>query len=68
MAKKPGKKEFEFTVNAAKDVAYLRFPRTEGVKTARNIRMYELLPGYKGPDIIFDLDERGSVLGIEVLL
>jgi uncharacterized protein YuzE len=30
--------------------------------------MYELLPGYNGPDIIFDLDERGSVLGIEVLL
>ena len=69
MRKKPNKKQgFKFTVTRSQDTAYLRFPGTSGIKTAKNIRMYQLLPGYKGADIIFDFDENDSVVGIEVLL
>jgi len=69
MRKKPNRTEgFRFTVTRSQDAAYLHFPGSEGMKAVKNIRMYELLPGYKGVDIIFDIDENGSIFGIEVLL
>ena len=68
MRKKARDKRFKLSVTSAQDTAYLRFPGSEGKKTAKNIRMFQLLPGYKGPDIIFDFDETGAVFGIEVLL
>ncbi len=51
------------------DVAYLRLPTHPGspCRIARNVRLVDLIGPYQGPDIVFDFDERGVLVGIELL-
>lgn len=52
------------------DVAYLRLPSYLGVeacKMSRSVRLREVLGNYEGPDVVFDFDMRGVLVGIEVL-
>jgi len=66
------KNEKKITAKVSKcgSAAYVAVPQDkEGVrKVSKNIRLYELLPGYQGPDVIMDFDETGQLLGVEVLL
>ena len=34
---------------------------------AKSLRLHEVLGSYEGPDVIFDFDENGVMIGIEVL-
>lgn len=49
--------------------AYLYFPNhpTSAGCVVQNIRLGGLVADYKGPDIAFDLDASGSIIGIEIL-
>jgi Protein of unknown function (DUF2283) len=49
--------------------AYLYLPNhpTSAGCVARSVRLAGLMPDYKGPDIVFDLDASGTVIGIELL-
>ena len=63
--------KFVLTVNDEHDVAYLRLPRRDekkDKKTAKTVRLFELLDGYTGADVVFDLDDEGELLGIEILI
>ena len=69
MGKKADEK-LQVKVNAKGDIAYLSVPQSQKGprKVVRNLRIHELIAGYKGPDVIFDLDAEGRLLGLEVLL
>ena len=53
-------------------VAYVSLPahprsdRSAGC-VAKTVRLIELMPEHKGADIIMDFDDRGEIIGIEVL-
>jgi len=51
------------------DVAYLRLPTHPGVtcKMSKSVRLVDLVGRYDGPDIVFDFDEQGVLVGIELL-
>jgi uncharacterized protein YuzE len=54
----------------AADVAYLRLPshsEDESCKMSKSIRLHEILGVYQGPEVILDFDQRGVLVGIEVL-
>lgn len=42
--------------------------QNEDRKVVRNVRVYDLLSGYVGPDVILDFDKHGKLIGIEILL
>jgi len=53
------------------DVAYLALPEhpgrgTYGV-TCKQVRLLELIPGYRGPDIYLDFNNADVLIGIEIL-
>lgn len=53
------------------DVAYLYLPghpgeRKENIIKAQ-IRLYDIIKNYKGPDIYLDIDQKDNVIGIEIL-
>jgi uncharacterized protein YuzE len=63
------KQKIEFTVSPSGEVAYLQLPIAKGCvrKVAKNLRLHDLINGYCGPDIIFDFDRNGRLIGIEIL-
>lgn len=58
------------SVGRSGNVAYVKLPSPSFTerKVSKNIRLHDLIPGVKGPDIIFDLDKDDHVIGIEILL
>ena len=66
----PKSKKITFSLSPSGEVAYLKLPisANDERKVARNIRIHELISGFKGPDVIFDFDKEGRLLGIEILL
>lgn len=52
------------------DVAYLRLPGHPGTGSVgavkKTIRLHDLM-AYSGPDIYFDFDELGHLIGAEIL-
>jgi len=48
------------------DVAYLRLIADKPSGPLRTVRLTEML-SYKGPDVVFDLDEHGRLVGIEIV-
>lgn len=53
------------------DVAYLYLPGHPGEKKENivksQIRLYDIIQSYKGPDIYLDIDHEDNVIGIEIL-
>ncbi len=50
------------------DVAYVHLPNfNEKGKIKKQIHLHELIQNYKGADVIFDISEDGTVIGIEIL-
>jgi Protein of unknown function (DUF2283) len=52
------------------DVAYLRLPSHPGSfpgKTLKSVRLVDVLGPYTGPDILFDFDLQGVLVGIEIV-
>ena len=53
------------------DVAYLYLPDHPGNGVSnvvkKNLRLGNLIDGYKGPDVILDFDQNGKLIGIEIL-
>jgi len=49
--------------------AYLYLPNhpASPACVAGIVRLSSLMPDYKGPDIVFDLDAAGTIIGIEIL-
>lgn len=61
---------FEFKVSEDDDrVAYLRLPTHfgEATRMSKSIRLFDLIGGYDGPDVVLDFDEHGTLVGIEVV-
>ena len=52
------------------DVAYLRLPSHPGgeVRVSRSVRLVDLIGPYQGPDLAFDFDQDGLLIGIEILV
>lgn len=60
---------FELRVAEDGETAYLRlptFPASGKCQVSRSVRLIELMPDYKGPDIVLDFSE-GVLIGIEIL-
>ncbi len=51
------------------DVAYLRLPTHAGglSKLSRSVRLIDLMGKYEGPEVVLDFDEKGVLVGIEIL-
>ena len=52
------------------DVAYLRVPthpRTVPCRMSKSLRLVEVLGQYEGPDVVLDFDDKGVLVGIEIL-
>ncbi len=53
------------------EVAYLYLPDHPGAGTfnivEKQIRLYDIIANYKGPDIYLDFDASGKVIGIEIV-
>lgn len=53
------------------DVAYLLLPGHPGTGfasvVAKQIRISDVISEYRGPDIYFDFDDKGELIGIEIL-
>ena len=53
------------------DVAYLRFSEHPGVSPGvvkQSIPLRNLIENYEGPALIFDFDENGILIGVEILV
>ena len=66
----PKSESIAFTLSPSGEVAYLKLPLPPSGerKVAKNIRLHEIIAGFKGPDVIFDFDKDDRLLGIEILL
>lgn len=52
------------------EVAYLSFNKKKSNKTGsvnKNVYIKDVMPNYKGPDLYFDFDRDGFLVGIEIL-
>jgi hypothetical protein len=65
-----GKIEFEIS-SAESSTAYISLPDHpgEGVSGAskKQVRLLDIYPNYKGPDIYFDFNGKDELIGIEIL-
>ena len=60
-----GKFELEIT---GKTTAYLRLPtHPEQLRSARSVPLVQVMGAYKGPYVVFDFDESGTLVGIEIV-
>jgi len=60
-----GKFELEIT---GPTTAYLKLPTHPGVlKGARTVSLVDLIGAYQGPYVVFDFDQQGVLVGIEVV-
>jgi hypothetical protein len=52
------------------DVGYVSLPDHPGSKAGvvrKSVQLRDFLPDYEGPDLVFDFDEAGKLIGIEIL-
>ena len=52
------------------DVGYVSLPAHPGSKPGvvrKSVQLRDFLPNYEGPDLVFDFDEGGKLIGIEIL-
>lgn len=52
------------------EIAYLKlptYPKKEQLKVSKSIRLFDLMGKYEGPDVVFDFDPDGVLVGIEVI-
>lgn len=52
------------------EIAYLQlptYPRDNQMRTSKSVRLHELLGAYEGPDVVFDFDQEGILVGIEII-
>ena len=60
-----GKFELEIT---GKTTAYLRLPTCpEQLRSARSVPLADVMGAYKGPYVVFDFDQSGTLVGIEIV-
>jgi hypothetical protein len=59
----------KFEMKRMDEVGYLRLPDHKGGHgtVARTVRLSELMPEAKGPDVYLDFDAEGTLIGIEIL-
>lgn len=59
--------KFELEVTG-KTTAYLRLPSHPGkLRTARSVPLVQVMGPYNGPYVVFDFDEAGILVGIEIV-
>lgn len=59
--------KFELEVTG-KTSAYLRLPTHPGrLRSARSVPLVQVMGPYNGPYVVFDFDESGTLVGIEVV-
>ena len=60
--------KFNFKVTGS-TTAYLQLPTHPGgiLRGARSLPLTSVMGPYKGPDIVFDFDPQGVLVGIEIL-
>ncbi|AUX40982.1 uncharacterized protein SOCE26_023840 [Sorangium cellulosum] len=59
--------KFELEITGPR-TAYLKLPTHPGVlKGARSIPLVNLLGAYQGPYVVFDFDQQGVLVGIEIV-
>ena len=52
------------------DVAYVKlpgYPANRVPRTPRSVRLHDCIGKYQGPDLRFDFDDAGVLVGIEIL-
>ncbi len=52
------------------EIGYLRlltYPKRAPLKVSKSIRLFDILGKYNGPDVVFDFDLDGVLVGIEVV-
>lgn len=63
---------FELRLGGEPDeVAYLRlpsYPASGQFKTSKTLRLHDVIGAYDGPDVYLDIDESGTLVGIDVLV
>jgi hypothetical protein len=60
-----GKFELEIT---GPTTAYLKLPTHPGtLKGARTVTLVDLIGAYQGPYVVFDFDQQGVLVGIEIV-
>lgn len=60
-----GKFELQIT---GKTTAYLRLPSHPGeLRGARSVPLVNVMGAYDGPYIVFDFDESGTMVGVEIV-
>lgn len=60
-----GKFELDIT---GKTTAYLRLPTHPGqLRGARSVPLVQVMGEYKGPYVVFDFDQSGTLVGIEIV-
>jgi hypothetical protein len=52
------------------EVAYLKLPTfpSDQLRTAKSVRLFDLIGKYEGPDINLDFDDSGVLVRIEILV
>jgi len=55
--------------NKRHEAAYLKLPSypTERFRASKSFRLVDVIGKYAGPDVVFDFDPEGVLVGIEVL-
>ncbi len=62
---------FELTATVNNDLAYLNlptYPKKGHCRVSRMLRLVDRIGSYKGPDLLFDFDKDGILVGIEFLI
>ena len=63
-------RKFELKLGEEPDaVAYLRlptFPADRKLRVSKSVRLVDCMGPYSGPDLVFDFDEAGVLVGIEI--
>ena len=59
--------KFELNITG-KTTAYLRLPTHPGqLRGARSVPLVHVMGAYKGPYVVFDFDQSGTLVGIEIV-
>jgi hypothetical protein len=59
--------KFELEITG-RTTAYLKLPTHPGVlKGARSVPLVNLIGAYQGPYVVFDFDQQGVLVGIEIV-
>ena len=59
--------KFELNITG-KRTAYLRLPTHPGqLRGARSVPLVEIMGAYKGPYVVLDFDQGGTLVGIEIV-